>query len=220
MTVVLQEGALGIDTNSIIGATTASLLIKSNYTFVNRYIPRTSSSNIGKHDLTRLELELFRCAKLLVMPVQHVESETSWVPTADKGLTYGAYAGEYSSKLSINPGTNVWLDLEGVAMVIPVPIIINFCNNWYDKVAESGFKPGIYVGWRARLTSLQLYKNLKFRSYWGAYNLDLDQFPATRGLCMKQSLPKLLESQAIPNIDFNKDLVSKDLLGDLPIAST
>ena len=219
MPIQLSEGALGIDTNNVIKASSASDLVKAGYSFALRYIPRTSIATSIPHDLNCAELGIIRKAGLLIMPVQHVENESRWVPTADKGHLYGEYAGTYCNILGIERNTTVWLDLEGVGVDVNASIVIEYCNNWYDKVVLAGYKPGLYVGWRAGLSATRLYKDLKFALYWGAYNLNKDQFPITRGLCMKQSLPRLVESLDIPTINFNKDLVFADLLGSLPYAS-
>jgi hypothetical protein len=71
--------------------------------------------------------------------------------------------------------------------------VIEFANNWHAAVASAGYKPGLYVGYGCRLTAQQLYANLRFDCYWSAYNLDAENYPAVRGVCMRQSVAKLAD---------------------------
>jgi hypothetical protein len=66
------------------------------------------------------------------------------------------------------------------------------------------------------LTPADLYKRLRFAHYWGAYNLNADQYPAVRGLQMKQS--KRQPTDAVPGVqlDFQVDRISADRLGGHP----
>jgi len=87
-----------------------------------------------------------------------------------------------------------------------------FLNYWLDQVGHAGFTPGLYVGWHSNLTPDELYTRLKFSHYWSAYNLNADQFPATRGVQMKQAL-----EQTLDGIKYDPDTVQRDALGGLPL---
>lgn len=212
-TVATAAGARGFDLNQPVKHELAERFYRTGYRFVLRYVPRLTPKS---HDLTNAELETLHTCGLAVMPVQHVLSESSWMPTANRGSAYGKTAGEYSELVGVDKGTNVWLDLEGVAPGVPAAETITYCNNWYDKVASFGFTPGIYVGWNCGLNASELYYRLKFKHYWGAYNLNRDEWPAVRSLQMKQKLANKQERAEVGFDPFNVDLISGDKLGNFP----
>jgi hypothetical protein len=73
----------------------------------------------------------------------------------------------------------------------------------------------LYVGYHAGLTPTQLYRSLRFTHYWGAYNLNSDQYPAVRGLQMRQS--RRTSNLAVSSgIDFQVDTIRADALGGHP----
>ena len=105
----------------------------------------------------------------------------------------------------------------------------------------AGYDPGLYVGYGCILTSDQLYYKLKFRRYWGAYNLNTDSVPSVRGLCMWQGAypPVLTDAQyaerlqraqglsphkqphrRVPGVPFeyDVDVVERDAFNNLPTA--
>jgi len=110
----------------------------------------------------------------------------------------------------------VWCDLEGVAPGTLSQRVIDYCNGWHAAVSGAGYVPGLYVGYRAGLKPTQLYRALRFTHYWGAYNLNADQYPAVRGIQMKQSKAKASDRSAAINIDFQTDRVAADALGGRP----
>lgn len=177
-------GTKGFDCNTPVSRNDAGIFRRAGYQFVIRYAPRVTAA---AHDLSAGEVIGLLVAGLGVMVVQHVERETrgGWMPSAQKGAAYGATAAEHARRCGILLGTTVWLDLENVAD-IPHPIIIDYCNRWYDNVARVGYTPGLYVGDEARLTPDELYWRLKFEHFWSAYNLNDDQKPAVRGVQMTQ----------------------------------
>jgi hypothetical protein len=126
------------------------------------------------------------------MVVQHV-AMPGWHPTGSLGASYGAIAAEESRMVGVPQGVAVWCDLEGVARRdehgdrTDPRDVISFCNEWHDAVKLAGYDPGLYVGDSCILNAHQLYYNLKFRRYWSAYNLNRDQFPEVRGVCMWQA---------------------------------
>src|SRR5947199_275970 len=81
---------------------------------------------------------------------------------------------------------------------------------------RAGYVPGVYVGYRAGLTPIGLYRSLKFTHYWGAYNLNVDQYPAVRGIQMKQSKARSSDRPEGTTIDFQTDRVRGDSLGGRP----
>lgn len=210
----LSLAARGIDCNAPLNTTTAEAVFDHGYEFVIRYVPRVTAS---ANDLTADEVKAIRAAKLGLMIVQHVESETSWVPTAAKGGIYGTTAAKVCTALGIAKGTSVWLDLEAVSPMVPADVVVAYCNAWHDAVALSGFLPGVYVGWHCGLDATDLYGRLRFQLYWAAYNLDADEYPAVRGVTMRQRAAK---PDDIPiGITFSMDvnIVTGDLLGAFPV---
>lgn len=171
----------GFDINEPVGSSKARQFHENGFRFCLRYVGRRKMSS---NDLTAAELDRLLNAGLAVMPVQHVESEDSWVPTPGKGTEYGANAGRFARDLGFPAGVNVWLDLECVEKHVPAADVIGYCNNWFDQVQAAGYKPGVYVGFRPILSNDELRKRLKFRHYWGAYNVDA-KIPG-RGWQMKQ----------------------------------
>src|SRR4051794_29686315 len=76
----------GFDCNTEISVADAHLFWCAGYRFAIRYLPRII---VHKNDLSRGELFRLYTHGLAVMGVQHVESESSWVPTLEKGMAYG-----------------------------------------------------------------------------------------------------------------------------------
>ena len=150
------------------------------------------------------------------MLVQYVESESSWKPSAAKGSRNGSIAAAEAEKLGFPWGVTIWCDLEGVAAGTSAQTVIDYCNRWHAQVSGAGYVPGLYVGYHARLTPRQLYRSLRFTHYWGAYNLNVDQYPVVRGLQMKQSIPKRDAQLANLGLAFQADKVSSDALGGRP----
>jgi hypothetical protein len=73
------------------------------------------------------------------------------------------------------------------------------------------------VGWHPGIGPEALYHQLHTRHYWASYNLDLDQFPAVRGVQMRQWARR---SSDVPNgiaIPFDVNTVLTDKLGGLPL---
>jgi hypothetical protein len=159
-------------------------------------------------------------AGLGVMLVQHVEKAGPpwWTPDDDKGRAYGQRAADHAHLVGYPSGATLWLDLEGIVPGTDPDIIIRYCNYWHDCVAAAGYAPGIYVGYNAILSPSQLYRRLKFSAYWAAYNLDEDQYPATRSICMKQHAARGLFAPppGVP-FDIDVDTVHRDNLGGLPM---
>jgi hypothetical protein len=207
-------GMLGVDLNTPLTARDATALAAHGYSFVLRYVPRLVQH---PNDLTGAEFDTIRAAGLGLMIVQHVESEGAWTPTRAKGAAYGACAAKRSIALGVAPQTVVWLDLEGVAPDVPHGEVITYCNTWHDAVVSAGFTPGLYVGWHCGLTANELYHALWFRHYWASYNLNADEYPAIRGVQMRQRAPTHDDYPAGFPAAFDVNLVTGDQLGGLPV---
>lgn len=177
--------------------------------YVRRDKPHASGLNVT-------EAKSLLDAGLGLMLVQYVESESAWIPTARKGATNGRVAAAEAEKLGVPWGVTIWCDLEGVKVGTPRQQVIDYCNRWHGAVAGAGYVPGLYVGYHPGLNSTQLYLKLRFAHYWAAYNLNADQFPAVRGVQMKQSLRRPVDKTSGVQLDFQVDRVSADKLGGRP----
>lgn len=217
----IPKGARGFDCNRPLKAVEAKKMFDLGYRFAVRYVARVSPK---ANDLTKDEVDHLHSAGLAVMPVQHVESESSWIPSLEKGKEYGRGAVNHCRSVGIPSKTCVWLDLEGVSIDFLPNIedrkaaIVGYCNAWFDEVAAAGFTPGIYVGWHAGLTAVELFQRLKFRHYWAAYNLNADQQPAKRGVQMRQGAAKKGDVPADVDLAIDTNLVTGDQFGDFPLA--
>jgi hypothetical protein len=178
----LPSGSRGFDANTRVSAASARAFWDAGYRFAVRYVRRSAPH---AYDLSVAELVDLLKSGLGVMVVQHVAAE-GWHPDQQLGESYGAVAAEEARAVGIPRGVMIWCDLEGVSRQSTPASVIQFCNAWYDAVRLAGFDAGLYVGYGCRLTAQQLYWKLKFRRFWSAYNLDADQVPAVRGVCMVQ----------------------------------
>lgn len=201
----VAPGLKGFDADGVVKPTSAKALWNKGYRFALRYVRR-----VERHadDLGQAELEVLLSTGFGVMPVQHVESGF-WTPDEDKARTYGDNAALAACELGIPKGVTVWLDLESVKAGTPAQIVIDYCNLWHERVYWAGYQPGIYVGFQPILTGDQLYTKLRFTRYWSAYNLNADQFPVKRGVCMKQR-PAAVNTLGF---DFDEDIAQNDDLG-------
>jgi len=207
------DGLRGFDTAETVTEAAAAAFHRQGYRFAVRYVRRDKPHASA---LSAKEAKYLLNAGLGLMAVQYVESDSSWKPTAAKGSRNGEIAASEADKLDFLWGVTIWCDLEGVAVGTPAQSVIDYCNRWHSEVSGAGYVPGLYVGYRAGLTPLQLYRSLRFTHYWGAYNLNADKYPAVRGLQMKQSQRKPEESPAGFGLDFQTDRVSADALGGRP----
>jgi Domain of unknown function (DUF1906) len=207
------DGLRGFDTASTVTASAAEAFHRAGYRFCVRYVRRDKPHPSA---LSRNEAKSLLDAGLGLMAVQYVESESSWKPTAAKGMRNGEVAASEAERLEVPWGVTIWCDLEGVEVGNPAQRTIDYCNRWHAAVSAAGYVPGLYVGYRAGLTPLQLYRSLRFTHYWGAYNLNADQYPAVRGLQMKQSRRKPGDLPTGFVLDFQVDRVSADALGGRP----
>ncbi|HZE08508.1 MAG TPA: glycoside hydrolase domain-containing protein [Gemmatimonadaceae bacterium] len=206
------DGVIGFDTGESVSPAAAADFRRSGYRFCVRYVRRDKPHASA---LTATEARSLLSVGIGLMLVQYVESDTSWIPSGTKGTTNGRVAASEAAKLGVPWGVTVWCDLEGVARGTGSQKVIDYCNNWHHSVSSAGYLPGLYVGYHAGLTPTQLYRSLRFTHYWGAYNLNSDQYPAVRGLQMKQSR-RTSNLAAISGIDFQVDTIRADALGGHP----
>ena len=207
------DGVRGFDTAERVSASGAAAFRGRGYRFAVRYVRRDKPHASA---LSASEARSLLNVGIGLMLVQYVESETSWNPSGSKGSTNGGVAASEAQKLGVPWGVTVWCDLEGVAPGTPAQRVIDYCNQWHIAVTSAGYVAGLYVGYRAGLTPTQLYRALRFTHYWGAYNLNVDQYPATRGLQMNQLQRTANDSVPGATIDFQVDRVSADHLGGRP----
>lgn len=179
----IPDGARGFDCNVALSGAQALAAVEHGYSFVVRYVRRAQRN---AHDLTLDERDRILAAGLGLVVVQHVESESSWLPSLAKGQEYGAVAADEAASLNLPIGATIACDLEGVAVDTPSAAVIEYGKAWWGMVHGGGFQPCLYVGWRCGLTPSELYHALPFTRYWGALNLNTDEFPVVRGLAMKQ----------------------------------
>lgn len=207
-----REQARGFDCNFELSPADAKAFRAHGYEFAVRYVRRADQH---PYDLSARELEAILGAGLALMCVQHVESELSWEPYAEKGARYGAAGAAHATALGL-PGGMLWLDLEGVALGTPERVIAEYCNAWHEAVSGAGFLPGLYVGWHCGLTPYVLYHALAFSHYWAAYNLNADEQPIVRGVQMRQWVK--VPADVPPGItqSFDVDTILADKLGGLP----
>jgi len=197
----VPSGARGFDCNFHVTPEIARQRRAKGETFCARYVRREQRHD---YDLTRSEVDTILNAGLGLIVVQHVAPE-GWVPSAALGVKYGTIAADETTTLLLPPGTMVTLDLEGVKVGTPAREVIAYCNNWHSVVASAGFMPLLYVGFDPGLTAKQLYHDLRFTRYWGAYNIRERWVPAVRGFCLQQGTD--------PNHDFDRDVATTDALG-------
>lgn len=210
------DGLLGFDANCTIHRDDAAAYVAHGYRFVVRYVRRQVEHAF---DLTAEEAQAILDAGLALMVVQHVESESAWTPTPEKGAANGLVAAQEAAAAGVPPGVNVWCDLEGVASDVPAAQVALYCNRWHAAVAAAGYVPGLYVGWHSGLSPTELYRSLRFTHYWGAYNLNSDEAPAVRGLQMKQSVRKPTDAVHGCAFEFQVDRIHTDALGGRPIVA-
>ena len=207
------DGVRGFDTAERVSASAAAAFRRGGYRFAVRYVRRDKPHASA---LSATEARSLLNVGIGLMLVQYVESDSSWNPSGAKGSTNGGVAAAEAQKLGVPWGVTVWCDLEGVAPGTPAQRVFDYCNRWHVAVTSAGYVAGLYVGYRAGLTPTQLYRALRFTHYWGAYNLNVDQYPANRGLQMKQLQRTTKDSVPGATIDFQVDSVNADRLGGRP----
>jgi Domain of unknown function (DUF1906) len=157
-------GVLGFDTTEVLNAVSAKNYINKGYKFCVRYIGRAAGKS-NFVDIGQLEAQMIVDAGLALTVVQHPLA-AGWVPTESMGSSFGNYAALAAGKAGLLPGTNVWLDLEGVKDGVSADDVIAYCNAWFEEVDGLSFASGVYIGASPGLTADQLYWDLKTKHYW------------------------------------------------------
>ena len=155
-------GLNGFDLDQPLSRDIAQQFYNRGYRFCVRYI---SLGQEWEGDLSYSEANQILEAGLALMPVQHPRYP-GWAPSTSMGRTLGQQAAINAYSVGFPAGVNVWCDLEGVSLNSSSWDVIEYCNAWYDAVAQWGYAPGLYVGYNSFLSSEQLYYSLKFSHYW------------------------------------------------------
>jgi len=207
------DGVRGFDTAERVNPSAAAAFRRGGYRFCARYVRRDKPHASA---LSATEARYLLNVGIGLMLVQYVESDTSWTPSGAKGTTNGSVAASEAANLGVPWGVTVWCDLEGVAPGTAAQSVIDYCNRWHIAVTSAGYVAGLYVGYHCGLTPTQLYRALRFTHYWSAYNLNADQYPAVRGVQMRQMRAGKGDFVAGQSTDFQVDKISADLLGGRP----
>jgi hypothetical protein len=194
------------DINQKLSGTQAKELADNGILGVARYIPREAALVAG--NITQSEMQAI-IEYLSLYFVQHCPM-AGFIPNAALGQAYGAYAVTYLKSIGAPSLVSVFLDLEGVGASAKDLDVIGYANAWWEQVNAGGYTPGIYIGFGTNLSNLQLYVNLKFKSYWASYNTD--QSIPTRGWQIRQHTQTTVAGMII-----DPDTISADELGDLPM---
>lgn len=205
----IPDGFRGFDCNATLTHDHAHTFARAGFKFCARYLRRET---VHSYDLSANEAINIISAGLALFGVQHVESAESWVPSTEKGKRYGANAVDHAMKVGFPKGVSIVCDLEGVAPGTDHSIVDAYLREWFKPVAEAGFLPALYVGWHAGLNAAELWR-LPFARYWSAYNLNADQMPAKRGVCMRQGVAKKGEKPAGIPFEIDTNVASADALG-------
>ena len=162
------DGALGFDCVDRLSLDKAKEFVDRGYLWVARYIPYGDQPVGNTPDLTYAEANHILDAGLGLMPVQHVQLANTTIANGANGKAKGEFARNHAKECGFPPGVNVWLDLEGISNSFASWSVVDYCNAWFDQVAEWGYVPGIYIGFDSQLDSHQLFYSLKFEHYWRA----------------------------------------------------
>lgn len=209
----LPDGTRGVDVNNPLTEATAAQFFTKGFRFAVRYVRR---SQAHAYDISKDERDIILGAGMGLMIVQHVAAP-GWTPTQQLGHDYGQIVAEECDKVGIPSGVSTWLDMEGVKDGIDHSAVIDYCNAWHDQVIIPGLIPGTYVGDQPGLTATEFFKSLKCAAFWGAYNLNSDNIPITRGLQMRQTVAH--PSDWIPGFNsqnMDVDIIHVDALGGTP----
>jgi len=195
-----------VDTSWKLTPSVLSALKQAGKVGVMRYVPLPGNASAG--DISGGEMADILVADLELLLVQHVR-RPPWLPQAYSGLLDGQAAADSARAVGYPPGAHVFLDLEGAAG--QPSDAEKWTNDWAAAVKCEGYLAGLYVGYSALLSPLELYALPDFDCYWS------DAGPrqvATRGFAIKQGA-----EVTIGGVTFDLDEVRQDLLGGLPVAA-
>lgn len=200
-------GALGFDCDVVLTPVEAMAFAEAKFTWVARYLSRGSEAT---HDLQAVEVRAIHTVGMAVAPVQHV-APAGWTASPGLGLVLGQEAAHNAAGIGCPPTVTLWLDLEGVAPSCPASAVIGFCNAWTTAVEGAGYGSGLYVGANCGLTGSQLYRDLSVRAYWRSLSRSAPVVER-RGFQIVQSFGGILAG-----VSYDRDVVARDALGDVPI---
>lgn len=200
------DRASGFDCDTALTAVTAMQFAAAGFTWAARYLSR--GEEIAS-DLEAIEVRALHTCGISVVPVQHV-AVPPWEASVDLGQVLGAEAKDNAALIGCPSGVTLWLDLEGVAPSCPASAIVGFCNAWTAAVEAGGYTSGLYVGIGCGLTSSQLYRDLAVTRYWKSLSRSAPTVDV-RGFQIVQTAGSILA-----DIGYDRDVVGKDALGDLP----
>lgn len=192
-------GSIGFDTDTKLNLDLAKRFRQSGYQFCLRYLSLEAENS---YDLDHDEAQAILDTGLALMPVQHVRY-AGWSPDARLGTQTGNNAANNMLRIGFPSRINAWLDLEGINPDATPEDVIDYCNSWYDAVAQPGYVPGLYVGANSILDGQQLYSDLKFQHYW--HSLSIVPSVAVRGYQMIQS-----DGGTVHGISIDKNLTQAD----------
>jgi hypothetical protein len=201
-------GAVGFDIDTPITVSLAEAAIEAGMSFVVRYGSLANSPRPG--DLTAAEAEIILKSGLALMMVQHV-LYAGWSPTQALGQEHGQEIVANAQIIGLPKGTNIWLDLEGIASKTSAANVIDYCNVWDQVVAGAGFITGLYVGANVILSGEQLYENLELSYYWKSGS-KVPEIP-TRGFCMVQTIAPQYK---LHGIAYDRNVIQEDGTGQTP----
>jgi hypothetical protein len=212
----LPDGTRGFDCNFALDAARARQFYDAGFRFVVRYVGRVQQK---PNDLSVLETARLMRAGLSLMVVQHVKSAESWNPEGGElGTLYGRNAALLAEAAGYSYGATIWCDLEGVTTDTPTQTVVDYCNRWYDAVKAKGYEPGLYVGWHCGLSARDLYYKLRFARFWSAYNLNRAEYPAIRGVQMRQRECRPTDNSPVsPLSAIDVNVISADMLRSSPV---
>ncbi len=208
----LEDGAWGFDCNATVSPKVAKRFKDAGYSFVVRYVRRSQHHDF---DISASEMDGILEAGLGLMLVQHVAAP-GWSPTKILGQSYGAIAGVEAHNIGYPSGATLWCDLEGVADSASPSEVIDYLNSWHEMAREMGYTPGLYVGDSCGLTATELYKRLRFKAYWSAFNLNKENVPSVRGTQMRQKPYPPRDRRIDCPFEYDEDLIVTDKLGGTP----
>jgi hypothetical protein len=209
----LADGTKGFDCNERVVRSVAEKFRIAGYKFAVRYVRRDIRH---EYDISLQEAAGLLASGLSLMLVQHV-APPGWLPTAQLGRKYGQIAAIEAQGVAYPAGATLWCDLEEVGSTATARDVIAFCNAWYDVTRVAGYEPGLYVGYHCGLSSRQLYRDLRFARYWSAYNLNREDYPATRGVQMRQKPYPAQRGRVIGvPFEYDVDVIQADAKGGLP----
>lgn len=209
----LPDGARGFDCDVVVGSDEARIMKKAGFDFALRYVRRSIPH---AYDVSKSETLSLLNAGLGVMLAQHV-APVGWLPSASLGMAYGETAANEAHAVGLPSGVSLWCDQEGVQTGAPSVDVIGYGNEWHDAVERRGYLPGLYVGDQCGLTGRDLYKELRFASYCGAYNVNSDCIPIIRGWQMKQHAYPAESERAPVAFEYDTLIIMHDQLGGTPV---